>query len=102
MPWSAKAAFELGVPFNVGSAALQARFISAFKAERIKASKLLTLSKGSVNFELSQLQHSYQMARIINHAQGLKVLQQASATYHWELNLAETTSGPTAVSFVPI
>ena len=89
--WSAKAAFELGVPFNVGSAALQARFISAFKAERIKASKLLTLSKGSVNFELSQLQHSYQMARIINHAQGLKVLQQASATYHWELNLAETT-----------
>ena len=75
----------------MGSAALQARFISAFKAERIKASKLLTLSKGSVNFELSQLQHSYQMARIINHAQGLKVLQQASATYHWELNLAETT-----------
>lgn len=89
--WSAKAAFELGVPFNVGSAALQARFISAFKAERIKASKLLTLSKGNVNFELSQLQHSYQMARIINHAQGLKVLQQASETYHWELNLAETT-----------
>ena len=27
--WSAKAAFELGTPFNVGSAALQARFISA-------------------------------------------------------------------------
>ena len=75
----------------MGSAALQARFISAFKAERIKASKLLTLSKGSVNFELSQLQHAYQMARVINHAQGLTVLQQANETYHWELNLAETT-----------
>ena len=89
--WSAKAAFELGVPFSVGSASLQARFISAFKTERIKASKLMTLSKGSMNFEPSQLQQSYQMARIINHAQGLKVLQHASETYHWELNLAETT-----------
>ena len=89
--WSAKAAFELGVPFNVGSAALQARFISAFKAERLSASKSFPLSKDSANFDLSQLQQSYQMARIINHAQGLKVLQQASETYHWELNLAETT-----------
>ena len=89
--WSAKAAFELGVPFNVGSAALQARFISAFKTERLSACKSLPLSKGIANFDLSQLQQSYQMARIINHVQGLKVLQQASATYHWELNLAETT-----------
>lgn len=89
--WSAKAAFELGSPFNVGSAALQARFISAFKEERIKASKSLTLSKSNVNFDFNQLQHGYQMARIINHVQGLKVLQQASETYHWELNLAETT-----------
>ena len=89
--WSAKAAFELGIPFNVGSAALQARFISAFKAERVKASTNLTLTKDSANFDLNQLQHGYQMARAINHAQGLTVLQQASKTFHWELNLAETT-----------
>lgn len=89
--WSAKAAFELGTPFNVGSAALQARFISAFKAERIKASKQFKLSKGSTTFDLDQLQQAYQMARIINHTQGLKVLQHASENYQWELDLAATT-----------
>ena len=89
--WSAKAAFELGTPFNVGSDALQARFISAFKAERIKASQQFKLSKDNTNFELDQLQHAYQMARIINHAQGLKVLQHASESYQWELDLAATT-----------
>ena len=89
--WSAKAAFELGRPFNVGSAALQARFISAFKAERVKASTNFSPSKDSANFDLNQLQYAYQIARVINHAQGLTVLQQASETYHWELNLAETT-----------
>ena len=75
----------------MGSAALQARFISAFKAERVKASTNFSLSKDSVQFDLNQLQHAYQMARVINHAQGLTLLQQASETYHWELNLAETT-----------
>lgn len=89
--WSAKAAFELGTPFNVGSAALQARFLSAFKEARRTASQQFQLPKGNAHFDLESLRHAYQMARYINHAQGLKVLQQASETYQWELDLAATT-----------
>ncbi|MGB1449887.1 MAG: NADP-dependent phosphogluconate dehydrogenase [Flavobacteriaceae bacterium] len=89
--WSAKAAFELGSPFTVGSAALQARFLSAFKEEREKANGLFDLEKRTFSLEEDSLQQAYQMARIINHAEGLKVLQNASEEYGWELNLAEIT-----------
>ncbi len=89
--WSAKAAFELGTPFNVGAEALQARFISAFKAERQAASQHYALSKETIAFDLAELHKGYQMARKLNHAQGIHVLQNASETYQWELNLAETT-----------
>ena len=89
--WSAKAAFELGTPFNVGSAALQARFISAFKEEREKASTFFDLEKKELHIDFDQLEHAYQTARKINHAEGLQVLQNASKEYGWDLNLAAIT-----------
>ena len=44
-----------------------------------------------MNFKISttDLLNTYQFARIINHYQGLQLIQQASNTYNWDLNLSE-------------
>lgn len=88
--WSSKAAFDMGVPNTMMSAAVFARYISSFKASRVSLSGLVP----SVNLEndglnLSKLREAYGFARIINHQQGFKLMQLASEHYRWSLNFSE-------------
>lgn len=90
--WTTVAASELGVPISVLTGALFARYISAFKEMRVEASKVLPADK-KVNFMLDSetIRKAYQLARWVNHHQGIHLLSEASLKYEWDLNLSEIT-----------
>ena len=88
--WSTKTAFDLGTVNTMMSSAVFARYISAFKDTRKKLSKAVPNQIEALDsIDTSVLKKAYQFARIINHHQGFELMQQASATYHWDLNLSE-------------
>jgi 6-phosphogluconate dehydrogenase len=88
--WSSKAALDLGFPVTMMSDAVFARYISAFKTQRIALSrKVKTSDSNTHKINIEQLKNAYQFARIINHHQGFALIQQASETYDWQLNLSE-------------
>lgn len=88
--WASIAGIELGVPFNIISSALFARYISSFKTKREKYSKQFMRhdKHSSSHITLQDLQIGYRIARMLNHAQGFDYLQEASDRHDWNLNLS--------------
>ena len=72
------------------ASALFARYTSFYKEERIIASENFEESTTlNLNISTVDILKAYQFARIINHYQGFKLIQEASKTYKWDLNLSE-------------
>jgi len=88
--WATIASAQLGIPATMIATALFARYISFNKEDRVETSKTFE-SHDTLNIEMSSddLLNAYQFARIINHYQGFNLIQQASKTYDWDLNLSE-------------
>lgn len=89
--WTTIAACELGVPVPTLTAALFARYQSAFKNDRVNASILYDEQITSLAPNPEKLWKAYKTARIINHHQGLHLIATGSDTYHWEVNLSEVS-----------
>lgn len=89
--WTTIAACELGVPTPTLTAALFARYQSAFKDVRISADGKYNLSISPLKTDTNQLLNAYQAARIINHHQGIHLIQTASDFHNWEINLSEVS-----------
>ncbi|WP_298422675.1 NADP-dependent phosphogluconate dehydrogenase [uncultured Kordia sp.] len=87
--WSSKAALDIGMPSTMISSAVFARYVSAFKEQRVTLSKSFKKSNVSEGIEYSYLEKAYRFARIINHQQGFELIQEASKQYNWTLNLSE-------------
>ncbi len=88
--WSSKAALNLGMPNNMMSAAVFARYISSFKAQRVLLSKQVKKQEDKhVEISLTVLERAYYFARLINHHQGFQLIKEASVNYNWGLNLSE-------------
>jgi len=87
--WTTIAACELGVPVNTLTAALFARYQSAFKSERVVNEQLYGNSSNPQKIDLTKLADAYKIARIINHHQGLELIYQASETYNWNIDMPE-------------
>ncbi len=88
--WTTIAAAELGVPIPTMTAALFARYISAFKTERVQAATLYPKgSSQAKSMDIESLKKGYQLARIINHHQGIHLIDAASVAYNWGLNFSE-------------
>ena len=88
--WTTIASAELGVPSTLVAAALFSRFISFYKDERLQLNKLFDKNETSeLNLTSIEILEAYQFARIINHYQGFKLINEASNTYKWNLNLSE-------------
>ena len=88
--WSTEAAISLGKPINTISEALMARYLSVMKDNRIKASKLYSdMVKDSEALDDELIKNAYQTGRIINHAIGFDLIQEASLQYNWNLDLSE-------------
>ena len=88
--WAAIASTQLGIPSTLITSALFARYMSFFKEERIQLSEIFKKEKASeLNLKTNEILQAYQFARIINHYQGFKLIQEASKNYNWNLNLSE-------------
>lgn len=88
--WTAITTAQLGVPSTMITSALYARYISFFKEERVTTSRHFeATANNKIEFNNDELLEAYGFARLINHYQGFKLIQEASNKYDWDLNLSE-------------
>jgi 6-phosphogluconate dehydrogenase len=89
--WTSQNAMDLGVPIPSIDAAVQARFISAYKSERVEASKILngpTIEfAGDKDKFIKKIHDALYASEILAYAQGLSLLTAASKEYKFNLNL---------------
>jgi 6-phosphogluconate dehydrogenase len=93
--WTSQNALDLGAPIPSINAAVEARILSALKAEREAASRILSgPDPGEVQVETRMLVHRVRealyAAKICSYAQGMTLLSMASQEYNYNLDLAET------------
>lgn len=88
--WSSVSALETGIPTTVKTAAVFARYVSSFKAERVRLSKYTSdeVNK-SKEVDVEALKEAYDFARTINTHQGLTLIKQTSDNNNWNINLSE-------------
>jgi 6-phosphogluconate dehydrogenase len=90
--WASQDALDLGAPIPTINAAVESRIISAYKDERVAASR--TLSGPAVRFEgdrqalIEDGQRALFAAKICSYAQGMALLETASREYGYALDLA--------------
>ncbi|OIU72465.1 NADP-dependent phosphogluconate dehydrogenase [Rossellomorea aquimaris] len=92
--WTSISALDLGVPLSIITESVFARFISAMKEERVKASKILKgpeNSKFDGNKEdfIEKIRKALYLSKICSYAQGFAQLQSASEEYNWNLKPGE-------------
>ncbi len=92
--WTVNSAFDLGVPIPTMIAAVTARVISSYKAERVAASQILTsIADGKYQGEKSEfiaaVRDALYCSKICSYAQGMALLKRADKEYNYGLNLAE-------------
>ena len=88
--WTTITTAQLGVPSTMIASALFARYTSFYKEERIAASRNFeSYSLPIPKITNDDILKAYQFARIINHYQGFKLINEASKSYKWDLNLSE-------------
>ncbi|MFF2875937.1 NADP-dependent phosphogluconate dehydrogenase [Gottfriedia sp. NPDC057991] len=92
--WTSQSTLDLGVPTSIITESVFARFISAMKDERVKASKLLSgPSTNTYNGDKEQLiedvRKALYMSKICSYAQGFAQLRAASDEYNWDLQYGD-------------
>lgn len=92
--WTAQSALDLGVPTPSLAAAVFARTLSHFKEDRVKiAAKLGSEPATNASVAMDNLpaaiERSLQLSMFLSFSQGLWLLQEASRTYDYGLNLSE-------------
>ncbi len=90
--WTSQNGFDLGVPIPTINAAVEARQLSALKEERVAAAQVLARPQGQYDGDHPALIEAVRAAlyasKICAYAQGMALLREASAQYHYALDLA--------------
>jgi 6-phosphogluconate dehydrogenase len=87
--WTSQNALDLGVAIPTINAALEARILSAFKAERVAASKLLrgpARKPEGAPALLEQLHDALRISILASYAQGFALMREASKEYGYALD----------------
>lgn len=92
--WTSQSALDLGVPLPIITESVFARFISAMKEERVKASGLLSgpdVKRVTENKEelIEAVRKALFMSKICSYAQGFAQMKAASEEYNWDLKYGE-------------
>jgi 6-phosphogluconate dehydrogenase len=92
--WMSQIALDLGVPIPTINAAVEGRILSAFKDDRVKASKVLTGParepyKGDPKALIDAVRDALYASKICSYAQGMVMMKVASDEYKWNLDLGE-------------
>jgi 6-phosphogluconate dehydrogenase len=92
--WTSQNALDVGVPLPIITESVFARFISAMKDERVKASKILGGPKvkpfeGKKEELIEAVRKALYMSKICSYAQGFAQMRAASEEYGWDLRYGE-------------
>jgi 6-phosphogluconate dehydrogenase len=92
--WTSQSALDLGVSLPIITESVFARFISAIKDERIKASKILkgpdtTGFTGDKQALVESIRKALYMSKICSYAQGFAQMRSASDEYDWNLQYGD-------------
>jgi 6-phosphogluconate dehydrogenase len=92
--WTAQVALDLGVAIPTINSAIDARFLSALKTERVHASRLIEGPKAVGRKEererIKRLVHDALYAsKICSYAQGFNLIRAGSLEYKWDVDLSE-------------
>jgi 6-phosphogluconate dehydrogenase len=91
--WTSQNALDVGAPIPTINAAVEARILSAMKAERVAASRVLQGPAGTPPVDRKQLvqqvRQALYAAKVCSYAQGMSLLRLASEEFGFELNLSE-------------
>jgi 6-phosphogluconate dehydrogenase len=86
-------AFDVGAPIPTINAAVEARLLSAVKAERVAASRVLAGPTGRFTGDRQRLvdaaRHALYASKITSYAQGLALLRMASTEYRYDIDPGE-------------
>ena len=89
--WTSQNALDLGAPSQTINAAVESRIISAYKDERVAASKVLegpsATFKGDRQALVNDVRDALYAAKICSYAQGMALLRAASDEYDYDLEL---------------
>lgn len=91
--WAVQSALDLGVPTPTINAAVEARMISAYKAEREFAAEMLSGSRrrfqGDSQSLIRDVGDAVYVSKICAYAQGFSLLRATSRLYQYNLNYSE-------------
>ncbi|MCR8968738.1 NADP-dependent phosphogluconate dehydrogenase [Facklamia sp. 7083-14-GEN3] len=94
--WTSQSALDLGVPLPTITESVYARFISALKEERVKASQIIQgPSHDASNFQndrekwIEKIRQALYFSKIMSYAQGFAEYRSASQEYQWDLNYSQ-------------
>jgi 6-phosphogluconate dehydrogenase len=88
--WTAISAIEQGIPLGTVTAAVDARALSARKADRQRADEVLGGSVAAVEgIDEADLEHALYAAKLMSYTQGFDLLRAASAERDFGTDLAE-------------
>ena len=81
---------DLGMPLTLIGEAVYARCLSAIKADRVAASRILSGPKfhftGDRQAFVEDVRRALLASKIVSYAQGFMMLREAAREYHWNLN----------------
>src|SRR5512137_1098419 len=84
--WTSQTALDTGAAIPTINAAVESRLLSALKAERIIASKVLGSAgkfTGDKEALIAAAEQALYACKITSYAQGMSLLKMASEEYHW-------------------
>lgn len=91
--WTSQNSLDLGAPTPTINAAVESRIISAYKEERVAASKMLTGPEPKITDDagsvINWVREALYAAKICSYAQGFALMRAASKEYGYNLNYGE-------------
>ncbi|NLG27275.1 MAG: NADP-dependent phosphogluconate dehydrogenase [Chloroflexi bacterium] len=91
--WTSQNALDLGAPTQTINSAVESRIISAYKDERVAASKVLPGPQAAFMGDRQQLiqdvRNALYASKICSYAQGMTLLKKASEEYGYSLDLGQ-------------
>ena len=91
--WTVVSSLELGVPIPTIYAAVNARVMSAYKEERVAASKQINAPEGNYEGDkqefINKVRDALYCSKMCSYAQGMALLSKASKEFNYNLDLAE-------------
>ncbi len=93
--WTSQSALDIGLPLTAITEAVFARFLSAQRAQRIRASRILPGPRGDRLGEsnlVDSIRDALYASKVVAYAQGFEQMAMAAQEYGWSLDLGSIST----------